>query len=255
MVLFDTHAHYTDKRFDEDRDTLLKSMASLDVGYIVNVGCSIESSEKCIALSQEYDFCYAAVGIHPHDAESAKDSDICRLRELAANEKVRAIGEIGLDYYYDLSPRDVQKTWFHRQMTLASELKMPVIIHDREAHGDCLDICREYPDVKGVFHCYSGSFEFSKLVLDMGYMLSFTGTITFKNAKKFEEIIKYAPMERIMAETDCPYLAPEPFRGRRNHSGYMRYTVEEIARIKGIDVETAAAEMTKNACKFYQIGQ
>ncbi len=254
MILFDSHAHYTDKRFDSDREELLLSMKSLDVGYIVNVGCSIESSEKSIALAEKYDFCYAAAGIHPHDAEDAKDDDIDRLRTLLSHEKVRALGEIGLDYYYDFSPRDVQKTWFHRQMALAKEVKMPVIIHDRDAHGDCLDICREYPDVKGVFHCYSGSFEFSKLVLDMGYMLSFTGTITFKNAKKFEEIIKYAPLERIMAETDCPYLAPEPMRGRRNHSGYMRYTVEEIARIKGISVEETAEITTKNACRFYQIG-
>ena len=253
MLLFDSHAHYNDKRFTEDRDALLESMASLGVGYIANIGCSVQSSRESIALAEQYPFVYAAVGIHPHDAEEADENDVDVLRVLAAHEKVRAIGEIGLDYYYNNSPRDVQKDWFHRQMVLARELKMPVIIHDRDAHGDCYDICRAYPDVTGVFHCYSGSFEYAKLVLNLGYMLSFTGVITFKNAQKFEEIIRYAPLDRIMVETDCPYLAPEPMRGKRNHSGYMRYTAEKIAEIKGISFDEAAEATTRNAMRFYGV--
>lgn len=253
MMLFDSHAHYNDKRFTEDRDTLLSGLSAAGVGYVANIGCSIESSRESIALAEKYPFVYAAVGIHPHDAEEAQEDAIDELRIMASHEKVRAIGEIGLDYYYNNSPRDVQKAWFHRQMTLARELKMPVIIHDRDAHGDCLEICQAYPDITGVFHCYSGSFEFAKQVLKLGYMLSFTGVITFKNAQKFEEIIRYVPMDRIMVETDCPYLAPEPMRGKRNHSGYMRYTAEKIAEIKGISFEEVAKYTTENAFRFYGI--
>ena len=252
-MLFDSHAHYDDRRFDADREQLLASLPALGIGYVTNIGCSIQTSQQSIALANKFPFVYCTVGIHPHDAENACEEDLATLQTLSKEEKVRAIGEIGLDYFYKLSPRDIQKKWFHAQMELAKTVRLPVVIHDRDAHGDCYEVCKQHPDVYGVFHCYSGSLEYAKLILNLGYMLSFTGVITFKNARKFEEIIRYVPLDRIMIETDCPYLAPEPMRGNRNFSGYLPYIVQRIAEIKQCTPQMIEEITTKNAKQFFAI--
>jgi len=254
MILFDSHAHYDDARFDEDREELLSSLSSKNIGYVVNVGCDPETAGVSVELAERYPFVYAAVGIHPGAAHRVKEEDYALIERLLGHEKVRALGEIGLDYHYDdNAPHEVQKEVFRRQMAMAQRLGMPVCIHDREAHGDCMEIVREFPDVRGVFHSYSGSLEMARELVDLGWMLSFTGVITFKNARKFEPILAYLPESAIMIETDCPYLAPEPHRGHRNDSSLMLHTCEKLADIRCISVEEAAAFTTANAKRFYGI--
>ena len=250
-MFFDTHAHYDDQQFDMDREKLLKELPDKKVSLVVNPGSNLPSSRKAVEIASEYGYIYAAVGTHPHDAGSMRDGDLSEYETLCENEKVVAIGEIGLDYYYDICPRDVQRACFERQMELAGSLGLPVIVHDRDAHGDCLDIVKKFKNVTGVFHCYSGSLEMAKEIIRMGWYLSFTGAITFKNAKKAAEVIRWMPEDRIMIETDSPYLTPEPYRGRRNSSEYIHFVAEAVAFIRGMTAEEAAKLTFDNGIRFF----
>lgn len=255
-MLFDTHAHYDDNRFDPDRDELLASLPAHDIGLILNPGCDVETSRKAISYAQKYAFVYAAVGIHPENINESWNNDLSVIQELAQTEpKVRAIGEIGLDYYWekDEHARARQQVVFARQMELARELNMPVIVHDRDAHGDCMEITRRYPEVRGVYHCYAGSVEMARELLRLGYYLSFTGVITFKNARRAIEVIREVPIDRLMIETDAPYMTPEPFRGRRNSSLYVYRMAETIAEIKGMSAEEVERITTENGKRLFAI--
>ena len=255
-MLFDTHAHYDDERFDADRDTLLASMPEHNVGLILNPGCDLETSRKAVSYAHRFPFVYAAVGIHPENIDENWEHDLTDIRLLAQDEpKVRAIGEIGLDYYWekDERARARQQVVFARQMELARELGKPVIVHDREAHGDCLAITRRYSGVIGVYHCYAGSVEMARELLGLGYYLSFTGVITFKNARRALEVIREAPIDRLMVETDSPYMAPEPYRGRRNCSLYVHRMAETIAAVKGMDPAEVERITTENGMRLFGI--
>ena len=254
-MLFDSHAHYNDKKFDEDRFEILDSMRKNGIGYIVNAADSMESIDKILPLCQKYDFMYAAVGVHPEEAGGLSEEDMQLLKKLSGHNKVCAIGEIGLDYHYDDVPKDVQKYWFDRQLTLAEEVNLPVIIHDREAHSDCIDILKKH-DIKrigGVMHCYSGSGEMAKDIFALGMYFGFGGTVTFKNAKKVQRAAAEVPLERIVIETDCPYLAPEPHRGERNSSLLIHYVAEKLAEIKGITKDEVEEVTFRNAKLLYRI--
>ena len=251
MKLFDTHTHYDDERFDGDRDEVLKNLQKKDIGLVVNASSDMESSVKSIEFSRKYDYLYSAVGVHPHDAIKGFDPE--KLIEFTKERKVVAIGEIGLDYYYDLSPREVQKKIFIKQLNIAKSLDIPVIIHDRDAHKDSLDIIKDIGDIKGVFHCFSGSVEMAIEIIKLGMYISFAGPITFKNAKKSIEVAKSIPQDRILIETDCPYLSPEPFRGKRNDSGYLKYIAEKIAQILNYTYEEVADITFENGRNFFRI--
>jgi len=254
MRLFDTNAPYDSGAFNSDRLETLAAMPEQGVELILNPGCDLESSRTAIALAEEFPFVYAAVGVHPSDCGAWEDSWLEQLRALAAHPKVRAIGEIGLDYYWkDNPPRELQQKVFARQLELAAELDLPVIVHDREAHQDCLEVVRAHPEVRGVYQRYSGSLEDAKVLVKLGWMLSFTGVITYKNARKALEVIEWLPMDRIMVETDSPYLTPEPFRGKRNDSGKVHLVAEAIARVKGMDPEEAARITLENGTRFFRI--
>lgn len=251
-MFFDTHAHYDDERFDEDRAALLSSMKEAGVGRIVNPGCTVETSRMAVDFSRQYDFMYAAVGIHPENCAGAGEAEFEAIEALAAEEKVVAIGEIGLDYYWEENPpRGFQREVFARQLALAEKLNLPVIVHDREAHGDCLDMVRAFPNVRGVFHCYSGSVEDARVLLDRGWYLGFDGPITYKNARKAPEVVQYMPMDRLLLETDSPYLAPVPFRGKRNDSRYLTYVAEKIAQLRGMDAAAVEQATWDNANRFF----
>lgn len=252
-MLFDTHAHYDDEQFDNDRDTLLAAMQDSGISLIVNAASNLQSSESGLKISEMYPFIYAAVGVHPHDAKTMDDDTVSQLGVLLRHPKAVAVGEIGLDYHYDHSPRDIQQKRFREQLDLARSVKLPVIIHEREAPRDVLDIICEFSEVRGVFHCYSGSWETAKILLDRGWYLSFTGVITFKNARRSHEVITKMPRDRIMIETDCPYLSPEPMRGRRNSSLFLRYTAEKLGELLGVSVEEAAALTMDNGKRFFGI--
>ena len=237
-MIFDSHAHYDDEAFNEDREEVIQGLKDKRVIGVLNCGASIEGARMSVELSNKYDFIYSAVGIHPEHADMVNEQVIEELRGLAQNPKVRAIGEIGLDYYYEENPsRQIQKDAFKLQMKLAKELKMPVVIHDRDAHKDTLDILKEFPEVIGVVHCFSGSVEFARECLKLGYYIGFTGVITFKNAIKLVEVARVVPMDRILVETDCPYMAPTPHRGKRNQSDYIKYIIEKVAEIKDKTIE------------------
>ncbi len=256
-MLFDTHAHYDEKRFDSNRDELLASMRENNVGLILNPGCDLETSLRAVSYAKKYDFMYAAVGIHPENIEDGWESSLDDIKKLAQNEpKVRAIGEIGLDYYWEKEERGRarQQVVFRRQMELAKELGLPVIVHDREAHGDCMEITRKFPEVTGVYHCYAGSVEMARELVKLGYCISFTGVVTFKNARKAIEVIRDIPLTRIMIETDSPYMAPEPFRGKRNSSLYVYRVAETVAEIKGIPVSEVEDITTENGKRLFGIG-
>lgn len=256
-MLFDTHAHYDDERFDEDRDALLASMPEHGVGLILNPGCDLETSRKAIDYASRFPHVYAAVGIHPENTEGVDlERDLSQLEALAqSSPRVRAIGEIGLDYYWVKDPeeRRFQAELFRAQMRLAKRLNLPVIIHDREAHLDCLTIAEQYPGMRGVFHCYSGSTEFAMRLLELGYDLSFTGVLTYKNAKKAVEVVRAVPLERIMIETDAPYMAPVPFRGKRNSSLYVYRMAEAIAEIKELPLAQVIEQTTENGKRLFGI--
>jgi len=252
-MYFDTHAHYCDKRFNEDRDTLLASMPTNDVSLILNAGSSISRSNHSLELADKYPFMYASVGVHPHDSGRMTDDNLADIEQLISHPKAMAVGEIGLDYHYDFSPREVQKKRFREQLELARNVGKPVIIHEREALQDTLDAVREYRDTGGVFHCFSGSWETAKIILDLGWYISFTGIITFKNARRAVEVVEKMPADRIMLETDCPYMAPEPMRGRRNSSLFMKYIVDRVANIRSISHEEAASITLENGKRFFGI--
>ena len=256
MPIFDTHAHYDADRFDSDRDALLSAMPGVGVGLVLDPGCDLPSSRAAAELAERYPHVYAAVGIHPEDCDGFQDGDLTELRQLLEQPKVVAIGEVGLDYYWEENPpRALQQEVLRRQLALAGELKLPVIFHDREAHGDSLAIVREFPAVRGVFHCFSGSVEMAEELLKLGWMLSFNGVITFKNARKAPEVIAAVPLERMMVETDAPYLTPVPFRGKRNDSGYVYLVAEKIAQLKGLPVEQVERQTWENGIRFFGIPQ
>ncbi len=253
-MLFDTHAHYDAEQFDADREAVLASLPGRGVSLVVNPGCDLPSSRAAVALSEQYPFLYAAVGYHPENCAPYTDADLEALRQLAAHPKVVAIGEIGLDYYWEENPpRDFQQLVFRRQMALAEEMNLPVIVHDREAHGDSLAIVKEFPKVRGVFHCYSGSAETARQLVDLGWMISFTGVLTYKNARKAVEAALAVPMDHLMIETDSPYMAPAPHRGKRNDSGYVLHVCEKLAELKGLTVEETARITLENGRRFFGI--
>lgn len=252
-MFFDTHTHLDDNRFDADREAVITACRESGVSLAVNVGADMPSSQNSVALAQSHDFIYAAVGVHPHEVEPLNDADMDTLKRLAKESKVVAIGEIGLDYYYDNSPRELQKKWFARQLELAKELGLPYIVHDRDAHGDTMDIIRESGYYNGVLHCFSGSAEMAKELVKWGMMISFAGPVTFKNATKVKEAAMAVPMERLLIETDSPYLTPEPHRGKRNDSSYVRYVAEEIARLRGLEISEAARITKENGMRFFGI--
>ena len=253
-MLFDTHAHFDDEQFEKDRYAVLESLKDYGVSNIVNIGSDMKTSESSVALAEKYPFVYATVGVHPSETGDMTDADIEKLRKMAKHPKVRAIGEIGLDYHYDdNAPAEVQKYWFEKQLELAKELSMPVVIHDRESKGECLQILKEHKISNGVFHCFSGSAETAREILKLGMMISFTGVLTFKNARRAVEACSEIPMDRLMIETDCPYMAPEPHRGKRNFSGYVEFVARKVAEIKGLTFEEVAKITTENAKRFYGI--
>jgi TatD DNase family protein len=253
-MIFDTHAHYDDEQFDEDREELLSGMQEAGIGTIVNVGSSIQSSETTLELAHRYPFIYGAVGVHPDEVGALTEEDIAWLKSVSVDPKIVAIGEIGLDYYWNESEPEIQKQWFIRQLDLAREVKLPVIIHSREAARDTLDIMKEHGrGLGGVIHCFSYGVEIAREYLNMDYYLGVGGVLTFKNARKLKEVVEYTPMERIVLETDCPYLAPVPNRGKRNSSMNLPYVVEAIAEIKGISKEDVIWITEENARKMYKI--
>ena len=252
-MIFETHAHLNDPAFDEDRESLILGLPKKGIEAVMNVGCCLESSHDCIALAEKYPFVYASVGSHPDSADEVNEAVIEKYRQMAKHPKVLAIGEIGLDYYYETIPREIQQKAFRMQMELAKELNMPVIIHERNAHDDGMRIVKEFPGVTGVFHCYSGSAEMARQLVNMGWYIGFTGVLTFKNARKAVETAESIPLERIVLETDCPFMAPEPFRGKRNDPGYLYRMAERLAEIRGISVEEVHNLTTDNAKKLYRI--
>jgi len=252
-MLFDTHAHLNDPAFDPDREELMNGLAAKGIGYVMNAGCSLASSRDIVKMTESYPWLYGSVGSHPDSADEVNEDVIEEYRKLCAHEKIKAIGEIGLDYYYEDIPRDIQKNAFRMQMALAQEVDMPVIVHEREAHDDGMRIVKEFPKVGGVFHCYSGSAEMARQLVKMGWYIGFTGVLTFKNARKAVETAASIPLDRIVIETDCPFMAPEPYRGKRNDPGYLPKMAEKLAEIRGISVEEAIAVTTENAKRLYRI--
>ena len=253
-MLFDTHAHMDDHAFDEDRSSLLTALPEQGIGLLMNPGCSLSSSVNACRLAREYDYIYAAVGSHPDVADEVSEGVLDQYRTLCKeNPKVKAIGEIGLDYHYEDIPREIQLRAFRAQMELARELKLPVIVHERDAHEDGMKVVEEFPEVTGVFHCYSGSAEMARILVKKGWYIGFTGVLTFKNARKAIEVASQLPLDRIVLETDCPYMSPEPFRGRRNDPGKLYRMAEKLAQIKGLSAEEIHAVTTENGKRLYRI--
>ncbi len=251
-MIFDTHAHYDDEQFNEDREKLLLSLPGQGVGTIVNVSARYDSCEKVVAMAHKYPFMYAAVGVHPDEVGDLNEETFARMKELFKDDKVVAVGEIGLDYHWDVEPREVQKEWFIRQLDLARELDLPVNIHSRDASEDTFQVMKEHGQgLKGIIHCFSGSKELAVEYVKLGFLIGVGGVVTFKNGKKLKQVVETVPLESIVLETDCPYLAPEPYRGKRNHSAYICYVAEEIARIKGITREDVLKQTEENAKKVY----
>ena len=250
-MYFDSHAHLDEACFAEDFEEILARMAQNQVRGMMNIGCDLSSSERSIRLAERYDWIWAAVGSHPDDADQVDEARILMYRKLARHSRVKAIGEIGLDYHYEDIPRDVQQHAFRLQMALAEELELPVVIHEREAHGDALTIIDEYPSVKGMFHCFSGSPELANELVRRGWYIGFTGVVTFKNARKAVETAKSIPLNRILIETDCPYMAPEPYRGRRNDPSYVPLVAQKIAELRGLPAATVAQATWDNARKLF----
>lgn len=252
-MLFDTHAHLDDRAFDSDREALIFGLPEKGIALVMNPGCSLESSRNAVALAKKYPFLYAAVGSHPDAADEVDEAVLNEYRLLCREEKVKAIGEIGLDYHYEDIPREIQKKAFRMQMALAREVGLPVIIHQREALADCLEILADFPEVKGVFHCFSGSAQTARELTAQGWYVGFTGVLTFKNARKALEAAKAVPKDRIVLETDCPYMAPEPFRGRRNDPGYLYRMAEVLGELLEITPEEAQELTLQNGKRLYGI--
>ena len=253
-MLFDTHAHLDDRAFNQDREELIAGLKDKGIGLVMNAGCSLAASRTSAALAEKYDFIYAAVGSHPDAADDVNEAVLEEYRKLCKlNSKIKAIGEIGLDYHYEDIPREIQQKAFRMQMELARELNLPVIVHEREAHQDGMAIIKEFPEVKGVFHCYSGSAEMARQLVKLGWYIGFTGVLTFKNARSAVETAASIPLDRIVLETDCPYMAPVPYRGKRNDPGYLCHMAEKLAEIRGISVEEACRITTENGKRLYRI--
>lgn len=253
-MIFDTHAHYDDIQFSDDRKELLHSMADNGVGNIVNVSASYDSCKRVVDMVQDYPFMYAAVGVHPDNVGDLDEEAFARMEELFTRDKVVAVGEIGLDYYWDQESHDLQKEWFIRQLKLARQLRLPVLIHSREAACDTMEIMKEYAQgLKGVIHCYSYSKEMAKEYVKLGFYIGVGGVVTFKNARKLKETVEALPLTSIVLETDCPYLAPTPYRGKRNNSIYIQYVAAEIAKLKGITYDEVIAQTEANAKELYGI--
>ena len=255
MPIFDTHAHYDASAFNSDREAVLAALPEAGVALVVDPGCDLPTSRAALALAEQFPHVYAAVGIHPEDCAGYTDADLDALRQLCRHDKAVAIGEIGLDYYWaENPPREFQQQVFRRQLELALELDMPVIIHDREAHGDSLAIVKEYPGLRGVFHCFSGSPEMAAELLKRGWYLGFDGPITYKNAKRAPEVAAMTPLDRILVETDSPYMTPVPFRGKRNDSRYLPYVLEKLAEWKGVTTEEMTDITFANGKRLFGIG-
>ena len=255
MPIVDTHAHYDDSRFDGDRDAVLAALPEAGVELVLDPGCDLPSSRAAAALAERYGHVYAAAGIHPENCAGFQDADLAALRQLLAQPKVAAIGEIGLDYYWaENPPRDFQQMVFRKQLALAEELDLPVIVHDREAHGDSLSIIQEFPAVTGVFHCFSGSPEMAEELLKRGWYLGFDGPITYKNARRAPEVAAITPLERMVVETDAPYLSPVPVRGRRNDSRYLPHVIAKLAEWKGVTPEEMTRITCENGKQLFRLG-
>ncbi len=254
-MLVDTHTHLDAEQFDEDREETIARAVEQGITRMINIGFNRETIPSTMELAERYDFIYAAVGWHPQDAVTMKEEDLDWIAELCRHEKVVAIGEIGLDYYWDTSPRDIQHAVFRKQIGLARELGMPIVIHNRDAHEDTVRILREEKahEVGGVMHAFSGSWETAKLCLNMGFHLSFGGPITFKNAKQPKEVLRQTPLDRLLLETDAPYLTPHPYRGKRNESAYVRFVAEAAAELKGMDFHELAEITTHNSLERFGI--
>ena len=253
-MLFDTHAHMDDRAFDEDREALLAALPGQGIALLMNPGCSLESSRNASLLSRTYDYIYAAVGSHPDAADEVNEDVLEEYRKLCKlNPKIKAIGEIGLDYHYEDIPRELQLKAFRAQMALAAELDLPAIVHERDAHEDGMKVVDEFPTVTGVFHCYSGSAEMAKELVKRGWYIGFTGVLTFKNARKALEVAASIPIDRIVLETDCPYMAPEPFRGKRNDPGKLYRMAERLAELRGLTVEEIHRITVENGKRLYRI--
>ena len=252
-MYFDSHAHYDDERFDEDRMQLIESLSEKGVDWIINVAADMKSCYTSLELAKKYSFIYSSVGVHPHEVEGLTDADINKMEKLASEDKVVAIGEIGLDYYYDYSSREMQRTWFMKQLLMAKQLNLPVIIHSREASQETFDIIRESDVEEGVIHCFSGSYELAKEYVKKGFYVGVGGSLTFKNAKKTVEVVEKIELDKILIETDSPYLTPVPYRGNRNDSSYLKFVVQKIAEIKGISEDEVARITSKNAKKLFRI--
>ncbi len=252
-MIFDSHAHYDDKQFDQDRDQLLSSMKSNHITKIVNIGASIDTTRKTLSLADAYDFIYAAVGVHPSEVDCLNEESFGWLKVQTGHPKAVAVGEIGLDYYWEKDParQEQQKYWFLRQLSLARETKLPVIIHSRDAAEDTMELLKQEHGIHGVIHCFSYSKELAQEYVKMGYYIGVGGVVTFKNAKKLKETVQAIPLERIVIETDCPYLAPEPYRGKRNQSLYLPYVIEAIAQIKDCTLQEVEAVTFRNAEELY----
>ena len=254
MPIFDTHAHYDSGGFNADRDEVLSALPGSGVGLVVDPGCDVESSRRAVALAEKYSHVYAAVGIHPEDCAGCTDAGFDAIRALCGHEKVVAIGEIGLDYYWaENPPREFQQQVFRRQLDMAAELDLPVIVHDREAHGDTLAIVSEFPEVRGVFHCFSGSPEMAQELLKRGWYLGFDGPVTYKNARRAPEVAAVTPLDRMLIETDSPYMTPVPYRGQRNSSAYVHLVAEKLAEWKGVSPEELARVTTENGKRLFCI--
>lgn len=252
--MIDSHAHLDEERFDEDRDELIKSLKENAISYVINPSSDMETSRRVVELSNKYDNIFAAVGIHPHDAEGFKEEDLDELRELSKDERVVAIGEIGLDYYYDNSPREIQKEVFRKQLQLSHELDLPVIIHTRDAMGDTYDILKEFEGrVRGVMHCYTGSIEMAEKFMKLGFYISIAGPVTFKNAVNVREMAKQIPLEKLLIETDSPYLAPVPNRGKRNDPTNVRYVADMLANLKEIQIDKIIEHSRENTVKLFSL--
>ena len=254
-AIFDTHAHYDDKAFDEDREALIASLPENGIAKVVNIGASLASCKRTLELAEKYDFFLAAIGVHPSDTGELNDGNFEELKKMCLHEKCVAVGEIGLDYYWDEPERSIQKEWFVRQINLARELGKPMVIHSRDAAQDTIEIMKveKSEEIGGVIHCYSYTKETARTFLDMGFYFGIGGVLTFNNAKKLKEAAEYIPMDRIVLETDCPYLAPVPYRGKRNCSLYLPNVVETLAQIKGIEEETVRKLAWENAHKLYRL--
>ncbi|BCJ96892.1 deoxyribonuclease [Anaerocolumna cellulosilytica] len=251
-MIFETHAHYDDEAFDKDREELLKSFEAEGIGYIVNIGASIETSKKTLELTKRFPFVYGAIGVHPEEAAELNEENFDWLKKAAKEPKVVAVGEIGLDYYWKTEP-EVQKIWFERQMELAKEVKLPAVIHSRDAAADTLDMIKgaNLKETGGVIHCFSYGVEMAREYLNMGFYLGIGGVITFKNGKKLKEVVEYAPLDALVLETDSPYLTPEPNRGKRNCSLYLKQVAEKIAELKGVAYDEVVRITEENAKRLY----